>query len=165
MLNTEKPGQTLCPRMCSQAVGLNWCVSLWAHSVSWLPLALDINQAILPREAPFILNGTASLGFLISILSEEFKLLNKLLQASSNSGIPQRLQDAAGSIGIHTHTLTFSLCHCLRFLTLIMQDLGACFFHIGKAREFIRWNHLCYKRSCCASYTVNGPAASDGENI
>lgn len=64
---------------------------------SFLPWILDINQAILPREAPFILNWTSWLGFLISLLSEEFKLLNKLPQASSNFGIPQCLPDAVGS--------------------------------------------------------------------
>lgn len=111
ILERRRSGQTLRPEACFQAISLNGCLLLWALCASWLFLALDINQSFLffLDKYPSFLNWTAWLGFLISLLSEKFKLLNKPLQASSNSGTPQRRQDADGSAVTHTSTYTASV--------------------------------------------------------
>lgn len=161
-------GQTLRPEACSQTIRLNGCLLLWALCVSWLFLALDINQSILffLDKDPSFLNWTAWLGFLISLLSEKkCKLLNKALQASSNSGIPQRRQDADGSTVTRKLIRSFSPSHCLGFLAWLCGTTGACLFHLCKAGEFVKWNHLCHTASCCAAHTVKEPAASDGKNV
>lgn len=123
-------------------------------------------HSLLPRQGPFIfeLDGMAwILDF--SPLRKKCKLLNKALQASSNSGIPQRRQDADGSTVTRKLISSFSPSHCLSFLAWLCGTTGACLLHLCKAGEFVKWNHLCHTASCCAAHTVKEPAASDGKNV
>lgn len=68
----------------------------------------------------------------------------------------------------HSHTQAhtqFQSISLSQVSTLIFQDHACMFISHVQAREFIKWNHLCHKASCCAAYTVKELAASDGKNI
>lgn len=130
ILERVRLGKTLLPAACSQAVGLNGCLSSWALCASWL-LALDINQSILffldkhpsfwigqHGLDPWFLSSRKNLSSLIKCFQ-----LPLILASHSVCRMPMAAQSH-----ISTHTHTFSSFHCLRFLTLIMQDHGCMLF-------------------------------------
>lgn len=71
----------------------------------FLLLLISVKPFSSSHRSTFSLIWTAWLGVLIL----EFKLLSKLLQAYSNSGVPQRLRNADGSRHTQEHTTFQSL--------------------------------------------------------